>query len=169
MKKYAKIIDPVKGICEVGIGNPDAVYRRIVEPDTGAEKTLYVRDYYKSIGMELMEVEQAYNGEWYVAGKAPAEPKKKTVRTFSKFKIWVVTRDMNITLEDGTQTTVWAAFEAFLNEAGLWTGYNQLVDLVDDNEFFIQMYPAAVERFGAELVDQVLAAAVVSTQEVISE
>ena len=31
-------------------------------------------DFYKSIGMTLMEVEQAYNGEWYVAGYAPKEP-----------------------------------------------------------------------------------------------
>ena len=37
---------------------------------------------------------------------------------------------MPLTLENGTQTTVWAAFEAFLNNAGLWTGWLQLVDLV---------------------------------------
>lgn len=68
MQKYAKIIDPEKGICEVGIGNPDDVFSVI------DGKTVYIRDYYKSLGMELMEVEQAYNGAWYVAGKAPAPP-----------------------------------------------------------------------------------------------
>lgn len=31
--------------------------------------------FYKSIGMTEMDVEQAYNGQWYVKGYAPAEPK----------------------------------------------------------------------------------------------
>lgn len=30
--------------------------------------------YYESIGMVDMEVEQAYNGAWYVKGYAPAKP-----------------------------------------------------------------------------------------------
>lgn len=30
--------------------------------------------FYKSIGMTEMDVEQAYNGQWYVKGYAPAEP-----------------------------------------------------------------------------------------------
>jgi hypothetical protein len=54
MKKYAKIINEVIGTVSVGIG-------------TDAE-------YYKSIGMELMDVEQGYDGQWYLAGKAPAPP-----------------------------------------------------------------------------------------------
>lgn len=31
-------------------------------------------DFYKLIGMEEMDVEQAYNGGWYVVGYAPEEP-----------------------------------------------------------------------------------------------
>jgi hypothetical protein len=31
-------------------------------------------DFYKSIGMVEMEVEQAYNGLWYLQGSAPAKP-----------------------------------------------------------------------------------------------
>ena len=31
-------------------------------------------NYYKSIGMTEMDVEQAYNGNWYVAGYAPETP-----------------------------------------------------------------------------------------------
>jgi predicted transcriptional regulator len=54
MIKYAKIINEETKQCEVGIG-------------TNAE-------YYKSIGMTEMEVEQAYTGDWYVAGFAPEEP-----------------------------------------------------------------------------------------------
>lgn len=54
MLKYAKIINEQTKQCEVGIG-------------TNA-------DFYKSIGMTEMDVEQAYNGAWYVAGYAPEEP-----------------------------------------------------------------------------------------------
>ena len=53
MKKYAKIINEYM-LCEVGVG-------------TNTE-------FYKSIGMEEMEVEQAYNGEWYIKGYAPQKP-----------------------------------------------------------------------------------------------
>ena len=98
----------------------------------------------------------------------PAPPETKTVRTFSKFQIWVATRELPIMKEDGYQTTVWAAFEDFLLNAGLWTGWLQLVDLVEDNPFFEQFYPQAVEAFGKELVDGVLAASVTSTQEVVA-
>lgn len=54
MIKYAKIIDEETKQCEVGIG-------------TNAK-------FYKSIGMTEMDVEQAYDGLWYVAGYAPAKP-----------------------------------------------------------------------------------------------
>ena len=30
--------------------------------------------FYQSVGMELMDVEQAYNGDWYVLGYAPTKP-----------------------------------------------------------------------------------------------
>lgn len=164
MLKFAKIIDPEKGTCEVGAGNPDAVYQTEIDPETGEEKTLYVSDFYMSLGMEEMEVEQGHDGRWYIAGKAPAPPETRTIRTFSKFQIWVATRELPITKEDGSQTTVWAAFEDFLLNAGLWTGWLQLVDLVEDNPFFEAFYPQAVEAFGKELVDQVLAASVASVE-----
>lgn len=54
MLKYAKIINEEKKQCEVGLG-------------TNAE-------FYKSCGMTEMDVEQAYDGNWYVAGYAPEEP-----------------------------------------------------------------------------------------------
>lgn len=56
MLKYAKVINKQKQ-CEVGLG-------------TNAE-------FYKSIGMEEMKVEQAYNGNWYIAGFAPQEPESE--------------------------------------------------------------------------------------------
>lgn len=149
MVKFAKVVNNETKLCDVGTG-------------TNAE-------FYKSLGMTEMEVEKAYDGQWYLAGYAPAKPQTKEVRTFSKFSIWVATHEMPLTLEDGTETTVWAAFEAFLNNAGLWTGWLQLVDLVEDNPFFEAFYPLAVEAFGKELVDQVLAASVTATNTVIIE
>jgi hypothetical protein len=95
----------------------------------------------------------------------PPPPETKIVRTFSKFSIWVATRELP--LHEGSQLTVWQAFEDFLKEAQLWTGWNQLVDLVEDNPFFEQFFPLAVEQFGKELVDRVLDVSVVSTKTVI--
>lgn len=54
MKKYARIIDNKTKEVQVGAGCSD--------------------EYYKEIGMTLMDVEQAYNGNWYVEGFAPIEP-----------------------------------------------------------------------------------------------
>lgn len=103
----------------------------------------------------------------YTIVENPPPPEMKTVRTFSKFQIWAATRELPIMKGDGTQTTVWAAFEDFLLNAGLWTGWLQLVDLVEDNPFFEAFYPQAVEAFGKELVDQVLAASVTSVNKVV--
>ena len=54
MKKYAKIIDEATKQVQVGVGCPD--------------------EYYIEIGMTLIDVEQAYNGLWYVDGYAPIKP-----------------------------------------------------------------------------------------------
>lgn len=54
MIKYAKVIDETTKLCEVGIG-------------TNVE-------FYQSIGMTEMDIEQAYNGQWYVKGYAPVQP-----------------------------------------------------------------------------------------------
>lgn len=54
MKKYAKIINQETQECSVGIGSNT--------------------DFYESIGMEEKEVEQAYNGKWYIEGYAPEKP-----------------------------------------------------------------------------------------------
>lgn len=54
MLKYTKIINEQTKQCEVGIGTN--------------------KDFYQSIGMTEMDVEQAYNGQWYVKGYAPLKP-----------------------------------------------------------------------------------------------
>lgn len=52
--RYAKIIDEKTKEVQVGVGCSD--------------------EYYLEIGMTLMEVEQAYDSNWYVAGYAPIKP-----------------------------------------------------------------------------------------------
>lgn len=54
MKKYARIINEDTKLCEVGLG--DNV------------------EFYQSIGMTEMEVEQSYDLGWYVLGYAPQKP-----------------------------------------------------------------------------------------------
>ena len=54
MKKYAKVVNKETKLCEVGVGTNTS--------------------FYASIGMTEMEVEQAYNGEWYLKGYAPEKP-----------------------------------------------------------------------------------------------
>jgi hypothetical protein len=54
MLKYAKIINEETKECQVGLSTNTK--------------------FYKSIGMVEMDVEQDYNGFWYVAGYAPEKP-----------------------------------------------------------------------------------------------
>ena len=56
MKKYAKIVNEETKLCEVGVG-------------TNIQ-------FYQSIGMTEQEVEQAWNGAWYLAGYAPDKPQE---------------------------------------------------------------------------------------------
>lgn len=177
MKKYAKIINETTGAVEVGVGDPDAVFsiKEIeIEPPSEQnpdgvweQKIIYVRDFYESIGLELTDVEQGYDGNWYLAGKAPAPPAVKKVRTFAKDAIWVATKDM--ILDSTTGETAWEAFKSFLIDSGLWEGWTMQAYLLEENPFFAEFYPRAVAVFGAELVDSVLAASVVETKEITVE
>ena len=56
MKKFAKIIDKKNKICEVGLGIDI--------------------DFYISIGMTEQDVEQAWDGMWYLSGYAPQKPQE---------------------------------------------------------------------------------------------
>jgi hypothetical protein len=61
MIKYAKVINHNTKQCEVG---------------TGTNK-----EFYKSIGMTEMDVEQAFDGQWYLAGYAPKKVATKAELT----------------------------------------------------------------------------------------
>ena len=54
MLKFAKIVNEETKQCDVGIGTN--------------------KSFYEYIGMSLMDVEKAYNGNWYVSGYVPEKP-----------------------------------------------------------------------------------------------
>ena len=54
MLKYAKIINEETKLCEVGLGSN--------------------ANFYQSIGMTEQEVEQGFDGQWYLLGFAPEKP-----------------------------------------------------------------------------------------------
>ena len=54
MIKYAKVVNEQTKVCEVGLGTNTA--------------------FYESLGMEEMDVEKGYDGNWYLVGFAPEKP-----------------------------------------------------------------------------------------------
>ena len=173
MLKYAKIENEATSQVQVGLGDPEAIYsvdRIVVEqpsdknPDgVFEEKTKYVKDWYEELGMSLMDVEQGVDGCWYLAGKTPAT---KVVRTFSKFAIWTITSRTASTLH--ADRTMWDDLEQFLENENIIKGWEQLVDLVEDNEMFILYYNKAVAQFGKAVVDGILENSVVSSVTVLA-
>ena len=66
MIKYAKVTNEETKECQVGTG-------------TNIE-------FYKKIGLIEMEVEQAYNGQWYLKGYAPSKPEPTLEEQVSKLE-----------------------------------------------------------------------------------
>lgn len=64
MLKYAKVTNEQTKACMVGLG-------------TNIE-------YYKSIGMVEQEVEQAYDGGWYLKGYAPQKPNDIKIKEYEQ-------------------------------------------------------------------------------------
>ena len=91
MKKYAKVVNNETKACDVGLG-------------TNIE-------YYKSLGMTEQEVEQAYNGQWYLAGYAPSKPQPTLEQQV-------------IDLENKYQMNRWQR-EGILAEGSLYSQYSK--------------------------------------------
>ena len=91
MIKYAKIINEETKECSVGLGI-DATY-------------------YASLGMEEMEVEEAYNHKWYVKGYAPKKPEPTL-------------EEQVYALESQYQMTRWQR-EGILAEGSLYSDYTK--------------------------------------------
>lgn len=78
---YAKIINKETKQCEVGLG-------------TNTE-------FYKSIGMSEQEVEQAYNGAWYLKGYVPKKPQnEKEAEVRSVRDGYLQTTDKYLSVQD---------------------------------------------------------------------
>lgn len=58
MIMYAKIVNEQTKQCDVGFGTDDK--------------------YYQSLGMSKQDVEQGFDGSWYIKGYAPAKPEPTT-------------------------------------------------------------------------------------------
>lgn len=72
--KYAQVVDEETKQCNVGIGDDVA--------------------FYKSIGMTEMDVEQAYNGGWYLKGYAPQESQEeKNAKLVQELKLQIAALD----------------------------------------------------------------------------
>lgn len=75
--RYAKIINEETKEVQVGVGCPD--------------------EYYIEIGMTEMDIEQAYNGLWYVSGFAPVKPEptehEKTQARIAELKALLSSKD----------------------------------------------------------------------------
>lgn len=103
----------------------------------------------------------------YTIVENPTHPATRKVRTFAKDAIWVATKDL--VLDETTGMTAWEAFKTFLLDSGLWEGWLMQAYLLEDNPFFEEFYPRSIAVFGSELVDKVLDASVVNSNEIVVE
>lgn len=79
MLKYAKIINEETKEVQIGVGVND--------------------DYYASIGMTEMDVEQAYNGSWYLKGYTPQKPEPTIQDKIVRLEGQVTARNIRAALQ----------------------------------------------------------------------
>lgn len=122
MKKYAKIVNEETGLCEVGVGTNTS--------------------FYASIGMTEMEVEQAYNGEWYLKGYAPAKPEQTLAEQVAKLEaetgLTRVMREMVLSENSGASDYVKAKaqeIEDLAKELRTTEGTSETVDNTQNGEY----------------------------------
>lgn len=111
MKYYAKIENAETKAVSVGTGTNHA--------------------FYESIGMELMDVEQGYDGQWYVAGYAPKQPVSE-LRTSALSRI-----------DSATSAAILAGFE-YAVETGEGKEVLHFSYLADDQQNFADTANGAI-------------------------
>ena len=128
MKKYAKIINEETKACEVGLGTNSK--------------------FYQSIGMVEMEVEQAYDGGWYLQGFAPEKPVEEL-----QAEVRVVRNSYLEKYVDPKQLVlVWDSLSA--DERKLYADYRQyLLDYTEQEDWYLQN-PMTLDEW-KQSVDQV--------------
>ena len=128
MKKYAKIINEETKQCEVGLGTNSA--------------------FYQSIGMTEMEVEQAYDGSWYVLGFAPEKPVEEM-----QAEVRAVRNQYLETYVDPKQLVmVWDSLSA--DDKKLYADYRQyLLDYTEVEEWYLSN-PMTLDEWKNTLVPE---------------
>lgn len=67
MLMYAKVTNEETKECDVGLNDPAVMF----------DENITVGEWYESIGMTLQDVDQAYNGRWYLIDYVPEQPLDK--------------------------------------------------------------------------------------------
>ena len=125
MITYAQIVDKQTKLVIVGTGTDNA--------------------YYKSIGMVPMDVEQAYNGAWYVKGYAPSKPEptieEQVVKLEAETGLTRVMREMVLSENSGASDYVKAKAQEIEDLAKRLrtpeeTSETETVDNTQNNEKF---------------------------------
>ncbi len=94
--------------------------------------------FYQSIGMTEMEVEQAYNGYWYVKGYAPQKPIEiSAIEIRSK-------RDQLLTASDWTQVSDSPLTQ---DQQSKWTEYRQYLRDIPQQEGFPNIEVMSFEEY----------------------
>lgn len=113
MKKYAKVINEETKACEVGLG-------------TNAK-------FYQSIGMVEMDVEQAYDGSWYLQGFAP----EKSIETMQAEVRAVRNSYLEKYVDPKQLVMVWDSLS--VDDKKLYADYRQyLLDYTEQEDWYLQ-------------------------------
>ena len=121
MIKYATVVDQATKRCNVGIGNDSAFYTRI--------------------GMKPMDVEQGYDGQWYLKGYAPEKPqetKEQEVRAIRNSYLEKYVDPKQLVL-------VWNSLTA--DEQKEYTNYRQYLLDYPETENWYEINPLTFEEW----------------------
>lgn len=117
MIKYAKIVNEETKECQVGTG-------------TNVK-------FYQSIGMAEMDVEQAYNGFWYVKGYAPEKP-APTYEEVQKARANAYAREVDPLMSEYTRKKTFGLFKDGEEEALLAEIEAKVAKIKDNNPYYLE-------------------------------
>lgn len=132
MKYYAKVIDSSLGLCDVGLGTNENVY--------------------KKIGMSIQDVEKGWDGNWYLKGFVPTKP-LDTIKEEKLSEINSAYNSVTSALVATYPRTELLTFDKQETEARAWTA-----DRATETPL-VDMLAAGRQMDKAELVRRIIAKA----------
>lgn len=146
MKLYAKVVNETTKACTVGFGNPEDIFKKEkwisgISMDglhIYEERFSTVREYYESLGMTELEVEQAEDGGWYLAGYVP-EISLSELKRRRENELWSNYKKFQQTYVDAEDLTLAVVCASQGSEKGaavqmwvmkLWERYYELKDAI---------------------------------------